>query len=36
LNGEVTQEFDFDPELESAQEPLALESSAVEPAGAVS
>jgi ribonuclease HII len=28
--------FDFDPELESAQESLALESSAVEPAGAVS
>jgi ribonuclease HII len=36
LNYEVTQEFDFDPELESAREPLALESSAVEPAGAVS
>jgi ribonuclease HII len=33
---EVTQEFDFDGELESAQEPLALESSAVEPVGAVS
>jgi len=39
---EVTQEFYFDPELESAQESQdaqdaqALESSAVEPAGAVS
>jgi ribonuclease HII len=32
---EVTQEFDFDPELESAQQPRALESSAVEPVGAV-
>jgi ribonuclease HII len=35
LNDEVTQEFNFDPELESTQEPVALESSAVEPAGAV-